>query len=442
MNSSDSSQMVHPPEETYADAIKLWEEDQQIQTFLAALSKEPSLRKKIKKLEKFSEGCQSPLAQSHLHYCLNDYKRLLRKRRRRFVIPIGFLALISIACASFFYSVHKFYWIPFNNETYQKAVEYYEAQDYDGAQPRLKKLVENNCDGYSIYYYYSWLYEKQGEYDRAPQPLMHFLHNYYGEQNVTKDNNAYLRLKTLYYSNKLSSEQAARVYSYLEELEEYAKLYRILEEYMDSENYALAIHQCETLLSRGARNYGLTAAYAYCLCMEGCKDAACNYVLEYFDNLSSYEEHTVNQVQRAALVNLLMEFAEGENYEKCQTYRKAGWPDAPKDASMENTQYEIPLSPTLTYDVLTENFTQELDALEYKENNSIIPEKETVILNGHECYPLSIRHTDGALTSDKTFFYSRDKNYLYLLVDEQLVNLSPRTFSTYVMEDGLSLIHI
>lgn len=422
MNSSTSKNIDNrlPEVQAYMENVMLNGE-------IAKISETKGFLHRIKMLKELRASYFSPLSLSHIDYYTKKY---INSLMNRFVFCIVvFLIIIYFAFTQIRILT---YYERFNNfdiseKTFQKAISYYDAGDYDAALVRLEKLYANGWHDYATVHYLSQTYQAQNKYNTSAKLLLNILTDEYGTANVTTNNKFFTELTDIWSNQLLSTEIFNNVTKVLNQINSFSSLYLQLYTAICEQNYDDAEYYCQTLKNAGAYGFSFTAYYITVLINTGRINEAYELVMGSVKNDNSWYWKKITSSQRVALMNYIMPHLNNSQIDECNQFL---YDDS---NSLDIIKASDSAEPFIEYNDVELLFTTNISisALNYLAPfDTITIAKETTLVNGRECYYIKVNHFDGAYINSEYFFMDMEQN-IYIFMDEKyhLLPTDKRSYS-------------
>lgn len=366
---------------------------------------------RLKRLKQLQASYTTPLSHSHITYYINQLKKKVFQ-----CIFMCITILLILICLSFTIVRAIDYYNRFKNfdvseNTFNKAVSYFEENDYDAALTRLQKLYANGWKDYNTVHYISQIYQIQGKYDASAELLLDTLTNCYGLANISAENKLYIELSQLCQNYSLSSRVYTNVSNALEKIQKYTQLYMELDQDIKNGDYANADYLCQTLHSVGADGFYYTSYYANVLVNTDRISEAYKLIMDVVKNDNGYMAKEITVSQRLALVHYILLYLEQSQQDECYDYINNELPAL--DVRISDKSAE----PFISYNDVNDLFTTNASilALNYIQSvDNIEIEEETTLINARECYYIKVLHYDGDTSRMEYFFMDMNQNiYIY-----------------------------
>lgn len=375
---------------------------------------------RIKKLAFLHTQYASSLSHGQIDYYIRAQKKLLADK------------LLSLACflliaAYFLFALYKindsyqsFHHLDVSNDTFQKAVEYYENGEYPAAMLRFKTLYDNEWNSASSVRYLSSIYQIQEDYDAAAGILLDYLTNRYGLANITTDNAIYAELRDLHLNCPLSAEMYADISDAFDLVSGYSSIYIQLFSAIRDRDYEEADYLCQNLKSVHADGFSFAACYSNVLVGTNRIEDAYNLIMETVRDDRTPHTRMISTRQRFSLVQYILPYLnEEQQITDCKSFI------ANELAALHTVLDSDSAEPYLPYEDVEFIFQNSNSIYNLKYRNPldrILVHEETVLTDGKELYSIEFLHHDGD-RRDSIFFFMDMKQNIYLALDDKCLPL-------------------
>lgn len=386
------------------------------------LSHRPIFRR-IKELSALHAHYTGSLSCGHINYYIKQQKNIILSR----ILGAACILLIAAYFTFALYKIYSYYLdyhnLDVSDDTFQRAVEYYEKEDYTPALLRFETLYRNEWNSTSAAHYLSSIYQKQENYDAAAEILLDYLTNRCGLVNITTDNTIYTELRDLYVNKPLSGETAEKVSDISELITNYSSTYRQLFFAIQEQDYQEADYLCLNLKSVYADGYYFVSCYSNVLVNTDRTEDAYNLIMETVRNDRTPQLRMISIRQRTSLINYILPFLNEDQQADCNAFL------SDELTALNTVSDSDSAEPFIAYDDVEYLFSnkQIMHNLNYRNPlDYLTVHEETTLINAKELYCIELFHYDGPRFSKEYFYmdmkqniyYLKDNKYLFLPVDE------------------------
>lgn len=374
---------------------------------------------RMKELSSLYTKYTSSLSHGHINYFIKQQKKALLNN------VLGMICVLLIAAYFTFalYKINGYYQsycnLDVSDDTFQKAVEYYENGEYPAALLRFKTLYDNEWNSTLAVHYLSSIYQIQENYDAAAEVLLDYLTNRCGLVNISTDNTIYTELRDIYVNKPLSEDTADNISNALELMDGYSSVYIQLFYAIREQDYSEADYLCQNLKSVYANGYYFVSCYSNVLVNTNRIEDAYKLIMETVRNDHSPQMRMISIRQRISLVKYIIPYLNGIQQTECNTFLSH------ELANLNTVSDSDSAEPFVSYGDVEHQFkySNSIESLKYLSPlDNLTVHEETTLIDAKELYCIELIHHDGNRLDKKYFFMDMNKN-IYLLMDDKYLLL-------------------
>lgn len=282
----------------------------------------------------------------------------------------------------------------------------------------IEYMLEAGFDGLVAYNRLAYIYEQQGDYDKAVDIIMYYIENNHGMANVSNNPN-FIEILELH-KNDVTKEMKKKLERFLENIHCYRKMYELVRNQLYKHNYESALATCLELKADGANSFEFACLYTEVLIELERKEEAFTYVKDYVKDYSTFQNKETSAKDREKLLQFIRPNLQGELQAECDKLIEVGFDEAQIHAGIQYPKkYYIGLEAA---EELVENcLIGDLQWLSL--NDEIFIDEEYIIYKGIECFPVHVVRKDGEKSKEYTLYLDTVADNIFIAFGDEYSNI-------------------